>query len=75
MSHLADGAKRFKEFVLPSGRRIDFLETVTGTVFELKPNNALAMRQEIRQINSYISELKSMPQFQGINWKGVLDLY
>ncbi len=40
---LADGMMRFKEFRLPSGKRIDFLDVGKGIIYELKPNNPRAI--------------------------------
>ncbi len=65
----------FKEFVLPSGRRIDFLDASKGIIYELKPFNPRAMKAGQNQLNMYIKELQSMPEFKGINWKTVLDTY
>lgn len=65
----------FKEYVLPSGRRIDFLDASKGIIYELKPFNPRAMQQGQRQLNMYMQELQTMPEFKGINWKTVLDTY
>ena len=61
--------------VLPSGRRIDFLDVEKGIIYELKPNNPRAIREGLKQIEVYREELKSLPEFQGINWRAVLDTY
>jgi hypothetical protein len=65
----------FKEYVLPSGRRIDFLDASKGIIYELKPFNPRAMKAGQNQLNMYMKELQSMPEFKGINWKTVLDTY
>ena len=65
----------FKEFILPSGRRIDFLDVRNGIIYELKPNNPRAIRMGYEQLEKYMEELKTMPEFKGINWKTVLDKY
>lgn len=65
----------FKEYVLPSVRRIDFLDALRGIIYELKPFNPRAMLQGQRQLNMYMQELQMMPEFKGINWKTVLDTY
>lgn len=69
------GANGVKEFRLPSGRRIDFLDIKNGTIYELKPFNPRAMKAGQNQLNMYMQELQTMPQFNGINWKTVLDTY
>jgi uncharacterized protein YukE len=72
---LDDGINTFKEFRLPSGKRIDFLDIANGVIHELKPNNPRAMKAGQVQLQGYLKELQSMPQFQGINWSTVLDTY
>jgi hypothetical protein len=69
------GQQGVKEFVLPSGRRIDFLDINKGIIYELKPNNPRAILQGQRQLQMYMQELQTIPRFQGIQWKTVLDLY
>ena len=76
MSELADQVTKINEFVLPSGRRVDFIDTTNGFVYELKPNNSRAIAKGMNQLRDYIDELKNMPEFSHItNWKGVLDVY
>lgn len=71
----------FKEFVLPSGKRIDFLDMKNGIIYELKPNNPRAIAAGQKQLQLYLKELKSSamlekyPQLRGIEWKIVLDTY
>ena len=69
------GVEGIKEFRLPSGRRIDFLDINNRTIYELKPFNPRAMQQGQRQLNMYMQELQTMPRFQGVQWKTVLDTY
>lgn len=64
-----------KEYRLPSGRRIDFLDIENATIYELKPNNPRQITAGNKQLQEYRQELQNMPQFSGINWKTVLDLY
>lgn len=64
-----------KEFRLPSGKRIDFLDINNRTIYELKPFNPRAMQQGQKQLNMYMQELQTMPRFKGIQWKTVLDTY
>jgi hypothetical protein len=65
----------FKEYRLPSGRRIDFLDINGGTVFELKPFNPRAMRAGERQLEAYAEELRSIPEFSGRDWTKALEVY
>ena len=66
---------RIKEFRLPSGKRIDFIDLENKIIYELKPNNARAIRQGIKQLQMYMKELQSMPRYEGIQWRTVLDTY
>jgi RHS repeat-associated protein len=65
----------YKEFRLPSGKRIDFLDAGRGIIYELKPNNPRAIRAGLNQLNAYEKELQSMPRYKGIKWQKVLDKY
>ena len=70
-----------KEFRLPSGRRIDYLDINNGIIYELKPNNPRAIKQGERQLRMYYEELQNpatiqkFPMLKGINWKTKLDTY
>jgi len=72
---VADKKNLRKEYRLPSGRRIDFLDRVNGKVYELKPNNPRAVKDGMKQLELYINELKTMPEYKGINWEGILEVY
>ena len=69
----ADFITTFKEKLLPSGRKIDFLDIAHGIVYELKPNNPKAIARGMRQAENYIQELNSL--FPGMNWHIVIDVY
>jgi YD repeat-containing protein len=69
------GANGIKEFRLPSGRRIDFLDIENGVIYELKPYNPRAILQGQKQLQMYKQELETLPRFQDIQWKTVLDTY
>lgn len=60
---------------MPSKKRIDFIDIVNGKVYELKPNNPRAIREGQKQLQIYIEELKTIPDFKGINWEGILETY
>jgi hypothetical protein len=66
---------RIKEFRLPSGKRIDFIDLEKGIIYELKPNNPRAIRQGYIQLDKYLQELKTIPRFKNINWKTILETY
>ena len=70
-----DGVSRFKEYRLPSGKRVDFIDIENKIVYELKPNNARAISLGEKQLAGYVKELGEMPQFKGVEWKTVLDTY
>lgn len=42
---LADGRDLKKEYGLPSGKRIDFLDKKNKIIYELKPNNPVQIRK------------------------------
>jgi hypothetical protein len=63
-----------KEFRLPSGKRIDFLDVNNRAIHELKPFNPRAMRQGYKQLDTYLEEIQSIPRYQG-DWKLILDTY
>lgn len=42
---------------------------------ELKPFNPRPMKAGQNQLNMYMRELQTMPEFKGINWQTVLDVY
>ena len=67
--------EKAKEYVLPSKRRIDFIDFVNGKVYELKPNNPRAIREGKKQLQIYIEELKKIPDFKETNWEGILETY
>jgi hypothetical protein len=73
---LHDPAKGlYKEFTLPSGKRIDFLDVNKGIIYEFKPNNPRAILSGQKQLQMYLNEIKTIPEFQGINWQTVLEVY
>ena len=74
-SDLHDGVTKIKEYRLPSGKRIDFLDIENGKIYELKPNNLRAIKLGFKQLNTYLNELKSIPQFKNIDWKIILETY
>ena len=75
-ANLHNPAKQmFKEYRLPSGKRIDFLDLNRGIIYELKPYNPRGIQQGHRQLQMYMRELQTIPEFRGYNWKMVLDFY
>lgn len=64
-----------KEFRLPSGKRIDFLDLKNRRIYELKPFNPRAMKQGEKQLQMYLQELETMPDFQGWKWETILETY
>ncbi len=67
-----------KEYVLPSGRRIDYLDIDNGIVYELKPNNPSAISSGKTQAQGYVDELielgKTNPKFNK-DWTYIIDTY
>ena len=64
-----------KEFRLPSGKRIDFLDIANSTIYELKPFNPNLFAAGRTQLQIYKTELEAMPRFQEVQWKTVLRTY
>ena len=69
---LVDGITKFKEYTLPSGKRIDFIDFETKTIHELKPYNPRAMKAGEKQLEQYLQEIQE--KF-GDGWKTQLDTY
>nr|WP_243896304.1 RHS repeat-associated core domain-containing protein [Paenibacillus sp. F411] len=63
---------REKEFRLPSGKRIDFIDFEKKIIYELKSYNPRAMRQGNRQLERYKKEVEGI---YGGDWKTKLDVY
>ncbi len=72
---VADKINLRKEFVLPSGRRIDFIDITNGKVYELKPNNPRAIREGMKQLEQYVKELKEHLRLKHIECEGILEVY
>jgi hypothetical protein len=62
-----------KEFVLPSGKRVDGINFTTREIRELKPNNPRAMRRGQNQVDKYLDELHR--EFPGQPWTGQVVTY
>jgi hypothetical protein len=72
---IADKINFRKEYRLPSGRRIDFLDRQNGKVYELKPNNPRAIKDGKKQLEKYINELNTIQEYKDINLEGILEVY
>lgn len=55
---LADKVNTFKECVLLSGKRIDFLDVEKRIIYELKPNDPRFLFQGDRQLKEYMDVVK-----------------
>lgn len=64
-----------KEFRLPSGKRIDYIDIENKTIYVLKPFNPQQIKAGEKQLQMYMEELQAMPEYKGIQWKKVLDVY
>ena len=72
MSDVADDVNKIKEYVLPSGKRVDFIDFENKIVYELKPNNPNQIRKGIKQLAGYLEEIETV---FGKGWSSVLDTY
>lgn len=80
--HAGYNAGKFgKEFRLPSGKRIDYLDIENGKIYELKPYNPKAIEAGNKQLQMYLEELQSPatlekhPELKDIEWKKILEVY
>ena len=69
---LLDGSNKIKEYVLPSGKRVDFIDFENKIVYELKPNNPNQIRKGTKQLAGYLEEIETV---YGKDWSSVLDTY
>ena len=63
---------KFKEYRLPSKKRIDFIDFETKTIYELKPYNPNQIKNGTKQLKGYLEEVESL---FGPGWTTVLDTY
>ena len=70
---IANQTTKIKEFVLPSKKRIDFIDFDSGTISELKPYNPRAIKSGYRQLEMYLREVQT--EFPNIDWQTQLDVY
>lgn len=71
-SDVADSVTKFKEFVLPSKKRIDFIDFDSKTIYELKPFNPRAIKNGQKQLSGYLKEIS---EIYGDGWKTILEVY
>ncbi len=64
-----------KEYILPSGKRVDFLDRKNGIIYELKPNNLRSIRVGMKQLEMYRRELQTIPAFKDVSWRIILETY
>jgi len=70
---VADNVNTFKEYNGIKGIRPDFVDFKTRTIYELKPNNARAIKSGEAQLENYRKIFQK--KFPGKRWKVVLDKY
>ncbi|HEM3512047.1 hypothetical protein [Streptococcus suis] len=66
-----DGVRE-KEFTLPSGKRVDFIDFENKIIHELKPNNPNQIKLGNKQLQGYLDELEAITDYK---WTGILDTY
>ncbi len=66
---------RVKEYILPSKRRIDFIDIKNGKIYQLKPNNPRSIKQGQKQLDLYKRELETIKNFEGVEWETILETY
>ncbi|WP_084703078.1 hypothetical protein [Anoxybacillus ayderensis] len=63
---------REKDYRLPSGKRIDFIDLEKKFIYELKPYNPRAIKQGRKQLKIYKREVEKI---FGKGWKTRLHVY
>ena len=67
-----DNITKFKEFTLPSGKRVDYIDFGSKTVYELKPYNPKQINCGNKQLQNYVKEIETV---YGPGWTSILDTY
>lgn len=67
-----DNKITFKDYVLPSGNKVEYIDFKTNTVYLLRPYVENVEKKYERQIQKYLDELKEV---HGGNWSCVIDTY
>lgn len=67
-----DNITKFKEYTLPSGKRVDFIDFENKTIYELKPYNPRQIKNGTKQLENYLKEIEDV---YGDGWTTVLDTY
>ena len=67
-----NGVTKIKEYILPSRKRVDFIDFDNKIIYELKPNNPNQIKLGVKQLNGYLEEVEK--EF-GKGWSTVLDTY
>lgn len=60
MVDIDHGFTKRKEYVLPSGKRVDFIDFESKTVYELKPHNQNQINKGIKQLEGYLQEIETV---------------
>jgi len=70
-----DNISKFKEYTLPSGKRVDFIDFKSKVIYELKPYNPAQMKKGTKQLAGYLNEIKNNENIFGSGWSSILDTY
>jgi predicted ribonuclease toxin of YeeF-YezG toxin-antitoxin module len=65
---------KLKEYILPSGKRPDFIDFENKVIYELKPYNPRGIKQGHKQLEMYRNEIESIGDY-GTGWRTQLDTY
>lgn len=68
----ADGQSGFKDYLLPSGRKVDYINFNTKTIYLLRPYTENIEKRYEKEIKKYIFELEKT---YGGKWNYVIDTY
>lgn len=70
--NLVDNQTTFKDYILPNGKKVDYIDFNTKTFYLLRPYTENIEKKYKKQINKYVLELEKA---YGGNWSYIIDTY
>ena len=58
-----------KEYTLPSGKRVDFLDFYYKIIYELQPNDPTQIKNGTKQLRGYLDEIAELVKLIQIGQK------
>lgn len=69
---IADNQMTFKNYILPSGKKVEFIDFNTKTFYLLRPYAEDVDKKYKKEIHKYVSELEAV---YGEVWSWIIDIY